>query len=242
MIMFYISGNRSASSQCRTHLIILQENDIHCRLACLVTSQSCWFSHHVVMNMCRYVGAARGDSQLVRLSATPIGGSEAPPGGPPTFLEVRRLQQNHCWAVLQLYQLCCLLWQLLQQTITLSLLALAVHNFGSRHAGGQICFCGAGAGIVHQPGAYRRLHRDGPRAAGAGTGSQDPPFPGIPVLLPVCFTFCSFLPPFVFQYSSVLLVRFQKAMVASMLDCTCRGKRVDANGACMAEMITRTSA
>lgn len=42
-------------------------------------------------DVCRYVGAARGDSQLVRLSATPIGGSEAPPGGSPTFLEVRRL-------------------------------------------------------------------------------------------------------------------------------------------------------
>ena len=38
--------------------------------------------------VCRYVGAQRGDSQLVRLSATPIGGSEAPPGGSPTFLEV----------------------------------------------------------------------------------------------------------------------------------------------------------
>ena len=42
-------------------------------------------------DVCRYVGAQRGDSQLVRLSATPIGGSEAPPGGSPTFLEVGRL-------------------------------------------------------------------------------------------------------------------------------------------------------
>ena len=38
----------------------------------------------------RYVGSMRGDSQLVRLSATPVTEEGAPSAGPPSFIEASR--------------------------------------------------------------------------------------------------------------------------------------------------------